>query len=373
MSQDFTTRLQLQLREAALREELRGPLGRRLAGLRQGMPGPAVLAAAALAAAVVVAVVIAGGIRWGGEEPVAKPKVVANFALADNLGSLTSGFGSVWVADTKNLEVLRVDPRTHEVKARIRTGGDTNATGGDPLVNAGAGAVWAVARAPSTDGGHRVLRIDPETNRITSRVTLPAAQAPLVFDVQIAEGRPWALTSAGAIGLDPVTGRPETFVKVRQPAGEPGPIWSIIENGKLWVITREGTVEGYGLGSGRREVSRPLPVAGAGMLVPTSEGGLYALPDGRLALAREDGKVVWQRRLGATPAFSYVSGGTVWAFASGTAGGRDRLVELDLRSGEVRSSTTLPEFGLAGLASVGDELWLSAQNGRMTIVRPPAP
>jgi len=133
MSQDFTTRLQLQLREAALREELRGPLGRRLAGLRQGMPGPAVLAAAALAAAVVVAVVIAGGIRWGGEEPVAKPKVVANFALADNLGSITSGFGAVWAADTKNLEALRVDPRTHAVTARIRTGGDTNANGGDPI------------------------------------------------------------------------------------------------------------------------------------------------------------------------------------------------------------------------------------------------
>ena len=36
MSQDFTTRLQLQLREAAQREERRGALGRGLAGLRHG-------------------------------------------------------------------------------------------------------------------------------------------------------------------------------------------------------------------------------------------------------------------------------------------------------------------------------------------------
>jgi hypothetical protein len=371
MSLDFTTRLQLQLREAALREERRSPLGRRLAGLRHGRPGPAVVTAVALAAALVVAIVVAGGVRWGGERPVAHPNVVANFALADNLGSLASGFGSVWVADTKNLEVLRVEPRTHAVSARIRTGGDTSANGGDPIVNAGAGAVWAIARAPSSDGGHRVLRIDPKANDVTATVPLPAAQAPIVYDIQIVEGRPWVLTTAGAIGLDPATGRPETFVKVRKPAGDPGPIWSTISDGRLWVITRDGTVDGYDLASGRRVESKPLPVAGAGLLAPTSEGGLYGFGNGELALAGEDGKVAWQHRLSSTPALPYVTGGTVWVFASDIAGGRDRLIELDLRSGKVRSSTGLPEFGIAGITSVGDDLWLTSQNGRVTIVRPP--
>lgn len=372
MSQDFTTRLQLQLREAALRDERRSPLGRLLAGLRRGLPGPAMLTAAALAAAVVVAVVIAGGIRWGGEQSVAKPKVVANFQLADNLGSITSGFGSVWVSDTNGLAVLRVDPRTHEVKARIRTGGDPNAQGGDPIVNAGAGAVWALVRAPSPDGGHRVLRIDPRTNRITARVALPAAQAPIAFDLQIVDGRPWALTTAGAIGLDPATGRPQTFVKIRQPAGDAGPIWTIIDDGKLWVLTRAGTVDGYDLASGDRVERRPVPVPGAVLVGPTSEGALYGLRDGELALVRENGKVRWRQRLGSITTIPFVAGGTVWAFASDMAGGRDRLLQLDLRSGVVRSSTVLPEFGLAGITSVGDDLWLSTQNGRVTIVRPPS-
>ena len=373
MSQDFTTRLQLQLREVALRDERRGPLGRRLAGLRLGLPGPAMVTATALAALAIVAVVIAGGIRWGGEHPVAHPKVVANFPLADNLGGLSAGFGSVWAADSKNLDVLRVDPRTHEVTARIHTGGDTNANGGDPIVNAGAGAVWAMARAPSGDGGHSVLRIDPRTDAVTARVRLPAAQAPIVYDLQIEQGRPWVLSTAGAIGLDPASGRPQTFVKIRQPAGSPGPLWSIIADGKLWVLTREGTVDGYALGSGRRVVTRPVPVPGAVLLVPTSEGGLYGLPDGELALAPEDGKVRWQRRLGLITTAPDVAGGTVWAFASDIGGGRDRLIELDLRTGEVRSSTALPEFGVAGYTPVGGDLWLSTQNGRVTIVRPPAP
>jgi hypothetical protein len=371
MSQDFTTRLQLQLREAALRDERRTPLGRRLAGLRHGMPRPAVVTAAALAAALVVAVVVAGGLRWGGEHPVAHPKVVADFPLADNLGFLSSGFGSVWAADSKNLVLLRVDPRTHDVQARIRTGGDTNAFGGDPIVIAGAGAVWAIARAPSNDGGHRVLRIDPATNKITARVTMPAAQAPIVFDVQIEQGRPWVISNRGAIELDPASGRPVSFVKVRQPAGEPGPLWSFVARGELWVLTRSGTLDRYDLDSGRRTASDQVPVAGAQVVVPTDEGLLYGANGGELVLVR-DGQEVWRRELGTTVSLPLVLGGTAWVHATDTVTGRDRLIELDVRSGKVRSSTGLPQFGIRGITTVGDDLWLSTPNGRVTVVRPPS-
>jgi hypothetical protein len=369
MSQDFTTRLQLQLREAALRDERRSPLGRRLAGLRQGMPRPAVVSAVALAAALVVAVVIAGGVRWGGERPVAHPKVVADFPLADNLGLISSGFGSVWAADTKNLALLRVDPRSHDVQARISTGGDTNAVGGDPIVNAGAGAVWAVARAPSSDGGHRVLRIDPDTNRVTDRVLLPARQAPLVFDLQIEEGRPWVISNRGAIGLDPDTGRPESYVRMRQPAGEPGPLWSLVASGELWVLTRNGTLDRYDLDSGRRTASEVVPVAGAQVVVPTDAGHLYGANGGELVLVR-DGREVWRRELGTTVSLPLVLGGTAWVHATDTVTGRDRLMELDVGSGKVRSSTGLPQFGIRGITTAGDDLWLSTPNGRVTIVRP---
>jgi len=369
MSQDFTTRLQLQLREAALRDERRGPFARRLAGLRHGMPGPAAATAVALAAALVIAVVLAGGLRWGGERQVSHPKVVADFALADNLGFISSGFGSVWVADPKNLEVLRVDPRTHQVLTRIPTGGDTNAAGGDPIVSTGAGAVWAIARAPGSDGGHRVLRIDPDTNGITARVKLPARQAPLVFAIQIVDGRPWVLTAVGAIQLDPVTARPRGFVAIDQPAGEPYPMWAIIAGDELWVLSRSGTVDRYDLASARKTASDPVPVAGAWSVVPTDEGSLYGLQGGVLALAKGD-DVVWQRQLGTTSRIPFVMGGTVWVHASDMAGGRDRLIELDLRSGKVRSSTGLPEFGIMGLTVVGDDLWLGTPNGHVMIVRP---
>lgn len=370
MSQDFTTRLQLQLREAALRDERRGALGRRLADLRLGVPRPEAAMAATLAAVLVLAVVVAGGLRWGGEEPVSHPKVIADFPLADNLGAISSGFGSVWAADTKQLEVLRVDPRTHQVTARIKTGGDTNAFNGDPIINVGAGAVWAIARAPGIDGGSHVLRIDPETNRVTARVALPARQAPITGDIQIVDGIPWVLTSRGAIELDPATARPRGFVSNRMPAGEPFPLWSFVTQNELWVLTRSQTIERFDLQDGRRTGTDHVPVTGAVAVAPTDAGRLYSIQNAGLALASADGKLRWRRQIGTNTTIPLVLGGTVWAHASDTAQGLDRLVQLDLRTGQPRSSTGLPQFGIAGITPVADDLWISTPAGRVMVVRP---
>jgi hypothetical protein len=214
------------------------------------------------------------------------------------------------------------------------------------------------------------VRIDPATNKITARVTMPAAQAPLVFDVQVEEGRPWVITSRGAIALDPVTARPVSFIRFRQPAGEPGPLWSFVARGELWVLTRSGTLDRYDLVSGRRTASDEVPMAGAQVVVPTDEGLLYGANGGELVLVR-DGREVWRRELGTTVSLPLVLGGTAWLHATDTVTGRDRLIELDVRSGKVRSSTGLPQFGIRGITTVGDDLWLSTPNGRVTIVRPP--
>ena len=68
--------------------------------------------------------------------------------------------------------------------------------------------------------------------------------------------------------------------------------------------------------------------------------------------------------------FPLVLGGTIWLHASDVARGRDRLVEIDLRSGEVRSSTGLPEFGITGMTDVGRDLWIATPVGKAMIVRP---
>jgi outer membrane protein assembly factor BamB len=372
MSQDFTTRLQLQLRAAALREERRSAPQRWLAGARHGMPAPGAAAAVALAALLVAVVVAVGGLRWGGEDDaVSNPKVIGTVSLAENLGTISSGFGSVWVSDIDRQVLLRVDPRTRRVQAEIRTGGDSNALGGDPIAAAGRDAVWAIARSPGTDGGHRILRIDPETDRITARAALPDEQAPLVFDLQIVDGRPWVLTPRGAIEIDPATGRPGRFVAIDPKADEDFPQWTIIADGQLWVLTRSQRIDRYDLGTGEKGASLPVRLPGVFAAVPTPEGLFLSGPDGELARVDEtDGRVAWRRQVGNTSTLPLILEDRIWVHSSDVAGGRDRLVELDPRTGRVLSATGLPEFGIAWMTPVGSDLWITTPGGKVMIVRP---
>ena len=86
------------------------------------------------------------------------PRLVARHPLVSAGGSMASAFGSVWVADIASERLLRLDPRTRAVEARIPLGGEA-------WVDAAAGAVWALA-------GDRLLRIDPSSNRVVKSIPI---------------------------------------------------------------------------------------------------------------------------------------------------------------------------------------------------------
>jgi DNA-binding beta-propeller fold protein YncE len=80
---------------------------------------------------------------------------------------ITTGFGSVWVVCYWREELLRIDPRTRRIVARVPVGRG-------PLgVSTGAGSVWVTNRA-----SHGVTRIDPRSNATVATVRLPAALSP---------------------------------------------------------------------------------------------------------------------------------------------------------------------------------------------------
>jgi len=87
--------------------------------------------------------------------------------------ALTSGLavgeGAVWVAigwDPWTGEVLRIDPRTNAIAARIPTGGYVGE------LRLGAGSVWVLSHPEYTDEtrvrGASLLRIDPATNAVAA-------------------------------------------------------------------------------------------------------------------------------------------------------------------------------------------------------------
>lgn len=85
-------------------------------------------------------------------------------ATIDDLGAqlwdLKAGFGAIWVVDRTRRELLRVDPVTATIAARIRIG----RSGSGLAITSN--AVWVVDDVEGT-----VLRIDPNTNAVTTTTT----------------------------------------------------------------------------------------------------------------------------------------------------------------------------------------------------------
>jgi outer membrane protein assembly factor BamB len=357
MSEHFETQLRLQLRAAAQREERRGALARRLAHLRLSLPAAPIVAAATVAVALLAVVVVVGGLRWGGDQPVTAPRVVADVAIADNLGYLSSGSGAVWAADPAQGQILRLDPRSRRVLARIPAGGEA-------IVTAGAGAVWAVNER------NRLLRIDPTTNRITARVALrlPNGAPFSTLDLQILGGAPWVVGLEGALRIDARDGHVQGFTPL--PQGDAEPLFVIGSVDSLWVLTREQRLERYALGTGRKTGELPVRLPGAIAVLPTPAGPVYLTREGEIARADAgDGRIAWRRKLGTSVnGLPILRGTMLWSHASDAAG-RDRLVELDLDSGEVRSSAPLPQFGASGAAFVGRQVWIATPGGRLMVLQ----
>jgi streptogramin lyase len=351
MNESFQARLQLQLREAAQREEHRGALGR----VRLGLPAWPAVAAVALAALLLAAVLVVGGLRWG-DEPVTAPHVVFVAPYADNLGSIDDGFGAVWMADTAQGQVLRVDPRTRRVRARV-------AIGGPATVTAGAGAVWALRERG------RLVRIDPATGRVTDRVTLrlPGGGALNGFDVQMLGGVPWAIGAEGAMRINARDGHVEHFTPLPHRIE---PFFVIAAEQSLWVVGRTQRLVRYDLATGRRQGDWPVPIRGSVGFTPTNAGPVYATHLGEVARADpDDGRLAWRRKLGTSvTGIPYLRGSSLWIHASDAAG-RDRLVELDLASGRTRSSIVLPEFGASGVTTVGRQFWITTPNGKVMVLQ----
>lgn len=155
-------------------------------------------------------------------------------------GNPAFGFGSVWVPSSGTGTLDRVDPKSLQVIARIRSSSSSTSAQNQYFdsVAVSRSAVWH-----ASDLGNRVSRIDPRTNKVVAKVAVggrpdeiaagPAGAYVGLFDTQTVErispagnkivrkrkltgfvqgiaygaGAVWALDSAGpsVVKLDPVT------------------------------------------------------------------------------------------------------------------------------------------------------------------------
>jgi hypothetical protein len=377
---EFETRLRLALREAAEREAERGRAGRAMVRSRSMLVVTrrsfVPVAVAVLGTLLALAVATVFLTRSGQREAVHPPEVVARFALGESLGGTVGAYGSAWVADTGPDRLLRVDPDSRRVTARIPLEGDV------AMAPAG-GTLWALnERVPPSELGDLLLGIDPGSSDITARLRLrtPSGAGLLGFDLAADQNSLWVLgetaswhndDSVGLMRLDPQDRR--ATVAFVLPGGS-GRVGIALRRDGLWAITADDRLLRYDAHTGEKlsETRLDLPASqfvnpAPGQLQFAGDTLVTSIPGGLAGIDPNAGRVVWRRHLGSTVNAWTEAGGVIWAAVS--AQGPDRLVAVQPDEGRVATSVGLDAFSTAGIASVGDELWVTTAGGEAVVLQ----
>lgn len=122
-----------------------------------------------------------------------RKRVVADIALNASPVAIAADASAAWVA-TASGQVLMVNPRRNRVAATINAGGPL---GFDHTIAVGASGVWL---ADPFD--EQLVRIDPATRRVTARIPAGA-----VTTLAVTGDAVWALSSLGLVRVDPAEDR----------------------------------------------------------------------------------------------------------------------------------------------------------------------
>ena len=367
MSEDFIDVLSLQLREAGARQRRRGPLARAIAATRAALSDHALAPALATLVAVAILVAAVYAVTHLRPEPAGPPapKVVTRFTPAAGLGEMAVGFGSMWLDDTSRSQLLRMDPQSHNVTARIPVRGHAAVTIGND-------AVW-VLESPGgafTRAGP-LLRIDPQTNRVVARIPLRTRSGArfLGWDVRSGPGVMWVIGPRGALRVDAQTNRITRTIDLgsRYELSD-----AVLSGTDLWILVRDGRMLRYdALTAARKSVAR-VPVNG---LLMTSGDALYVLNETEVArLDPASGRLLWQssRQVGtASAGVATAADGLLWVPTRVRNHPGLRIIGLDPNTGRIIAKTpTVAEFDATGLQRVGSDLWMATNSGHVLVIRP---
>jgi outer membrane protein assembly factor BamB len=337
MRQDFVDKLELELRSAGERRARPWRIARRQ------LLAPALAALGVLAVAVALAATV---LRPDDTIPAQPgPRLLVSQPLVGTGGGMAVGSGSVWVADPSKAQVLRLDPRTRAVEARIAVGGEAQVA---------AGAVWALGR-------DQLQRIDPARNRVVKAMPVSGAVPGVVLE---GRGAVWVASTQALRRID----LRRNAVTHTIPMSRDGfmNVEALSDGQILYVARSDGRLLRIDAGSGRRLSSIRAPF---GRFLGVAAGVVFIGTDsGVSAVDAATGRVRWTRDLRATRVNNGAAdGATVWVQASDRASRRDRLWRLDARTGQVTGSLGLPEFGAPGLVTVGEQVWTMSAGGDLQV------
>jgi virginiamycin B lyase len=245
--------------------------------------------------------------------------VVARIKVPVGPGWLETGFGSLWVSKSRSKRVLRIDPATNQIVARIPVGSDPELG-----IGVGLGFVWI---ADTKD--HSITQIDPQTNRVVRTIPVNVGDDP-EGSIGVGEGSIWVLTSEGGTDsgtltrIDAESGEVRTNITVR-----PKSHAAIVAFNSVWVTS-----------TGSNTVSRIDPTLNTVM----AEIPVHSLP--RFLIASED---------------------SVWVLSQGDGS----LIRVDPSNNRVAAVIEMGVPGPGGDLSVGENyVWVSAERVPLSQIDP---
>ena len=364
-------RLWEQLESAADRDAARGRGARAAATVRGALPaaGPRLAVVAVVAAAIAVALVVGrppdrSGPHW---------RVERVGVSGVHLGAGVAGLGGLWSYDASSQRVLRLDPRSHRVVARVPVPAGTSSV----ALALSADAVWAVPSAPIRHSSpapadlapSTLLRIDPRTNRVAGRVVLRAAGGATLRPVDLVarQGAIWVWGEGGALRVDPARGRVTSVIVLP----DERIMGFAATDTRVSVLTDLGQLVTLDARTGRRLAAVPLvaPVNGEELVAIGDDVVVYRQGGTLASTDPLTGRDRWAVHVGSQPRDLTLTGGRLWLLLAGAR--NSELRALDTGSGRTVARVALPSDDARAVAPAGAAPVVTTQGGELLAVRPP--
>jgi ABC-type branched-subunit amino acid transport system substrate-binding protein/DNA-binding beta-propeller fold protein YncE len=225
---------------------------------------------------------------------------------------IAAGEGALWVGNgggeggNYTVSVSRVDPKTsavtHTVKLPDRTRSAAIATfnWGHPDIVVGAGAVW------THNPDHTVSRIDPDTGRLVKTFDIEGEE------LAAGEEGVWVVSGPGVTRIDPRTNRVGQTIPLGTDASAVA-----VGAGKVWVPSaRDGVV--WRVEPGRQPITRAIRVGVGVEYIAFGAGAVWAgnFIDGKLSRIDPRANAITQVPVGAVQALAAGAGGA-WVSTAG--------------------------------------------------------
>jgi YVTN family beta-propeller protein len=264
-------------------------------------------------------------------------QVAGQVPVAGRPTGVAVGKDAVWITDSVNGTLLRVDPARKLVVDRIGVGADPSG------VCVGAGSVWI---ANSADG--TVSQVNPDTDTVVA--TIPVGNGPT--SVAYGAGEVWALNvvDATVTAISPSNGRTKTI-----PLGQ-NPTRLTFGLGAIWVTSEETGVLLH-LDPRTKTVVQAFEVGNGPVGVAAGDGALWVAntPDRTVSRVDPASGAVSKIALSGRPVELALTGAQLWA--ANTLDGAVSVIDAGAR--RLQRTLTIRQDPTA-LAASGDRVWALA-------------